>query len=341
MAVDEWSIDVVAALMRAAYGKGYCDALTEADPGSLCRDHGYVVPPRRRSSRSRASRQPLALHVGQRPSAGAGVRAACVRSLELDNRRVRGCELQSGGRSRRIPVRLIVALSVAAVLAVFLLYTSFAGGATESLRPSQLVGQFTGKEVQLAGIVTGPITGDSHAGGKRFKLKDFDGPETVEVVYTGTIPDLFKAGRHVYLRGTLRTEPSSAKRTPWSRSARRSTRPPRTAPRVSGRTGLRACPASAAPRSSSRSRSSSTQLSRARTPPSAGGRGSPTPPGMRSSRRSSPASRPPSCSGERSSATTSASATSRSTRAATCRRNTRSRPSGVGRRARCCSGRSS
>ena len=50
MAVDEWSIDVVAALMRAAYGKGYCDALTEADPGSLCRDHGYVVPPRRRSS---------------------------------------------------------------------------------------------------------------------------------------------------------------------------------------------------------------------------------------------------------------------------------------------------
>jgi hypothetical protein len=48
-AVDEWSLDVVAALMRAAYGKGYCDALTEADPGSLCRDHGYVVPGRRPS----------------------------------------------------------------------------------------------------------------------------------------------------------------------------------------------------------------------------------------------------------------------------------------------------
>ena len=40
--VDEWSLDVVAALMRAAYGKGYCDALTEDEPGSLCRDHGYV-----------------------------------------------------------------------------------------------------------------------------------------------------------------------------------------------------------------------------------------------------------------------------------------------------------
>jgi hypothetical protein len=47
LAVDEWSIDVVAALMRAAYGKGYCDALTEDDPGALCRDHGYVVPNRK------------------------------------------------------------------------------------------------------------------------------------------------------------------------------------------------------------------------------------------------------------------------------------------------------
>ena len=41
------SLDVVAAFMRAAYGKGYCDALTEADPGSLCADHGYRVPERR------------------------------------------------------------------------------------------------------------------------------------------------------------------------------------------------------------------------------------------------------------------------------------------------------
>jgi hypothetical protein len=33
--------------MRAAYGKGYCDALTEDAPGSLCLDHGYEVPHRR------------------------------------------------------------------------------------------------------------------------------------------------------------------------------------------------------------------------------------------------------------------------------------------------------
>ena len=35
------------AVMRAAYGKGYCDALTEDDPGSLCHDHGYRIPARR------------------------------------------------------------------------------------------------------------------------------------------------------------------------------------------------------------------------------------------------------------------------------------------------------
>ena len=45
--VGEWNLEVVAAFMRAAYGKGYCDALTEDAPGSLCHDHGYRIPPRR------------------------------------------------------------------------------------------------------------------------------------------------------------------------------------------------------------------------------------------------------------------------------------------------------
>ncbi len=45
--IDEWNLDVVAAFMRAAYGKGYCDSLTEDSPGSLCHDHGYRIPDRR------------------------------------------------------------------------------------------------------------------------------------------------------------------------------------------------------------------------------------------------------------------------------------------------------
>ena len=47
--IGDWSLDVVAAFMRAAYGKGYCDALTEDAPGSLCADHGYRVPARKQA----------------------------------------------------------------------------------------------------------------------------------------------------------------------------------------------------------------------------------------------------------------------------------------------------
>jgi hypothetical protein len=45
--VGEWKLEIVAAFMRAAYGKGYCDALTEESPGLLCQEHGYRVPSRR------------------------------------------------------------------------------------------------------------------------------------------------------------------------------------------------------------------------------------------------------------------------------------------------------
>ena len=48
--VSEWNLEVMAAFMRAAYGKGYCDALTEDAPGSLCHDHGYRIPGAPRSS---------------------------------------------------------------------------------------------------------------------------------------------------------------------------------------------------------------------------------------------------------------------------------------------------
>jgi cytochrome c-type biogenesis protein CcmE len=96
----------------------------------------------------------------------------------------------------------VVALAVAAALAVFLLYTSIAGGTNASLRPSQLAGH-ANEKVQLAGLVVGPVSGDPYDGGMRFRLRDIDGKETVAVVYTGSKPDLFRPGRHVYLRGRL------------------------------------------------------------------------------------------------------------------------------------------
>jgi cytochrome c-type biogenesis protein CcmE len=103
---------------------------------------------------------------------------------------------------RGSPARLIVALSVAAVLAVFLLYTSIAGGGTPSLRPSQLAGHLG--RVSLMGQVVGKPTGDAHAAGLHFQLRDVKGHVTVPVVYKGSVPDLFKTGRDVVVDGSLR-----------------------------------------------------------------------------------------------------------------------------------------
>jgi len=104
---------------------------------------------------------------------------------------------------RRSPARLVIALSIAAVLAVFLLYTSIAGGGTPSVTPSQLAGR-TGT-VSLVGRVVGKPTGDSHAGGLRFRLRDVKDPasRTVTVVYTGSVPDLFATGRDIVIDGKL------------------------------------------------------------------------------------------------------------------------------------------
>jgi cytochrome c-type biogenesis protein CcmE len=104
---------------------------------------------------------------------------------------------------RRSPARLVIALSIAAVLAVFLLYTSIAGGGTPSVRPSQLAGQ-TGT-VSLVGRVVGKPTGDAHAAGLRFRVRDVKDPagETVAVLYKGSVPDLFATGRDVVVDGQV------------------------------------------------------------------------------------------------------------------------------------------
>jgi cytochrome c-type biogenesis protein CcmE len=100
---------------------------------------------------------------------------------------------------RRSPARLVIALSVAAALAVFLLYSSIAGGGTPSLRPSSLAGH-SGK-VSVTGVVLKPITGDPHGNGLHFRLRDKAGTATVPVVYKGIVPDAFKAGGDIVVDG--------------------------------------------------------------------------------------------------------------------------------------------
>ena len=103
---------------------------------------------------------------------------------------------------RRSPARLVIALSIAAVLAIFLLYTSIAGGGTPAISPGQLAGH-TGT-VQLGGIVVGPVTGNAREGGLRFRLRDQKGTTSVRVLYTGTVPDPFRVGREIVVDGSVR-----------------------------------------------------------------------------------------------------------------------------------------
>jgi len=99
--------------------------------------------------------------------------------------------------------RLVVALSVAGVLAVFLLYVAFGGSSTPLLQPSNLAGH--AGTVSLTGKVVGPVSGDAHSdGGLRFALRDIQGrSRLVPIVFRGSVPDLFKAGRDVNLTGRL------------------------------------------------------------------------------------------------------------------------------------------
>jgi cytochrome c-type biogenesis protein CcmE len=100
----------------------------------------------------------------------------------------------------------VIALSVAAVLAIFLLYTSLAGGGTPSVSPSELATK-TG-EVALAGKVVGTPTGDPHGAGMRFDVQDIKSGSTqrVTVLYKGSVPDMFRTGRDVVVTGTQRAD---------------------------------------------------------------------------------------------------------------------------------------
>jgi cytochrome c-type biogenesis protein CcmE len=105
----------------------------------------------------------------------------------------------------------VLALSVAAVLAVFLLYVSIAGGRTAQFSPSELKGHKG--VVSLYGRVVGPVQGAGYASnGLRFRVADRKGHMSVPVVYRGSVPDQFKLGREVIVDGRYEQGAFIAKR---------------------------------------------------------------------------------------------------------------------------------
>jgi cytochrome c-type biogenesis protein CcmE len=103
---------------------------------------------------------------------------------------------------RKRTIRLVIALGVAVLLAGALIYTSFSA-ATEARQPSQLLANGKpGKSYELTGTVAAGSVG--HAGDTLlFRVRDREGSASVPVRYTGEVPDPFREGREVIVRGSL------------------------------------------------------------------------------------------------------------------------------------------
>jgi cytochrome c-type biogenesis protein CcmE len=103
---------------------------------------------------------------------------------------------------RKRKIRLVVALSVAVLLAVALIYTSFSA-ATEAKEPSELLGASPGTSYEMTGmVVKGSIR---HVGnGIAFRVVDRDGSgKGLPVTYRGTVPDPFRGGREIVITGPV------------------------------------------------------------------------------------------------------------------------------------------
>jgi cytochrome c-type biogenesis protein CcmE len=103
---------------------------------------------------------------------------------------------------RKRKIRLVVALSVAVLLAVALVYTSFSAS-SEAKEPSELVNAAPGSSYELTGrVVRGSVTHRGEA--LRFRVADREGGgQTLPVTYSGTVPDPFRGGREIVLTGEV------------------------------------------------------------------------------------------------------------------------------------------
>jgi cytochrome c-type biogenesis protein CcmE len=103
---------------------------------------------------------------------------------------------------RKRKIRLVVALSVAVLLAVALVYTSFSAS-TEAKEPSQLLAAAPGTSYEMTGrVVKGSVQRDGS--GISFRVVDRDGGgKSLPVTYDGTVPDPFRGGREIILTGAL------------------------------------------------------------------------------------------------------------------------------------------
>jgi cytochrome c-type biogenesis protein CcmE len=103
--------------------------------------------------------------------------------------------------SRKRQIRLVIALGTAVLLAVALVYTSF-NASSEARQPSDLLGA-SGGNYELTGRVVDDSV-EREGTRLRFEVADRDDPETkLPVRYEGQVPDPFREGREVIVKGTV------------------------------------------------------------------------------------------------------------------------------------------
>ena len=103
--------------------------------------------------------------------------------------------------SRKRKIRLVVALSAAVLLAAALIFVSFSAG-TSQLLPSEALAQKPDERFELGGtVVDGSLKerGDT----LEFAIQDPNGSAQMPVVYSGAVPDPFREGREVLVKGEL------------------------------------------------------------------------------------------------------------------------------------------
>ncbi|MBA2794244.1 MAG: cytochrome c maturation protein CcmE [Thermoleophilaceae bacterium] len=104
--------------------------------------------------------------------------------------------------SRKRRLRLVIALSVASLLASALVYTSFSAS-TQASTPSEVVSSAEpGRSYELTGkVVDGSVKREGER--LRFAVRDREGSTSVPVSYEGVVPDPFREGREVIVSGEV------------------------------------------------------------------------------------------------------------------------------------------
>lgn len=113
--------------------------------------------------------------------------------------------------SKKRKLRLVLALSVAVLLAGALVYTSFSASTQASTPSDVMKNAKPGKSYEL----TGKVVKDSvHRDGEKlaFHVRDRNGTASVPVSYEGVVPDPFREGREVIVSGKLEGDKFVAQR---------------------------------------------------------------------------------------------------------------------------------